>query len=1317
MHGVAATLLVWLWSGRSAGSSSTARTRLRSASPRRSVGLLKAALVAGGLLAALPASAQETGGTPPAAPASAPAAAPGAAAVPAPAATPAPATSPAATSAAVATPAAATTPATTPSLLPAASPESTSAASPVAISTTVAPSAATSTAEAAITTLVFPGTNVPTAPPGGGFLGFLYSLFIFGLVVGLPLIPYWYVQTELRMNEHGWKAYLLGLTVMMALAILASKRPTLGVDLQGGVNLVYGLKEEKTGPSTLEGTMLRDTATMDKMIGSLKRRIDPAGVQEIVIRRFGERQIEIIMPGKNASEASRVKEKLAKTGSLLMRVLANSGVDANEVRRAFAETSKGTRKVFSGDRLVAEWVPLAIDPVTKQPREAELLSNASCPSRINPLTNRAEVLVKVDPPEAEVKGDFLRNASVGTDENGRPQVSFNFNEAGAERMDRLTGSNLPKSGVERLLCVILDGELFNAATIRGRIRDSGRITGDRFTVDEVTDIVDVLNAGSLPVSLNTIPQMEMVTSATLGDESVKWGSISIVVSFLTVLAFMGWFYRFAGYVAIFAMLLNLLYVVALMVQINAAFTLPGLAGLVLTVGMAVDANVLIFERMREELERKATLRMAIRNGYQRAFSTIVDSNLTTLITATVMYAIGSDQIKGFAVSLWLGIAISMFSAIFATRLIFDVCERQRWITTLSMHKLLDKTHFDFLSVWKPATMVSVVIVAIGLVGLIGRGKGILDIDFLGGSTVQMRFEKPQEYAQIRTKVDSAKDELPDSLVKSLRDSEAEGGGKRTFIVDTSKDKIDEVKATLGKLFAGELAHNSLTFTDPVAAAATAPAATAATTSAAATATASPEAATTAAPAAAATSAAKPDEKPAPLEPKSEEKPKTETKPEEKPKAEEKPAPAEPKAEPKPEEKPAPAAEPKAEAKPEPKAEEKPKTEEKPAESKEKTSFVAPATLGLFPAPLSGWLFYQETPAAATTAKPAETPAPATTPAVATPAAATTPAVSAATPASTTAAPATTAAAPSAETTAVAAPEAPLGGSRSDVTFAYALTQAEVVRLVEEVKKSAGINFAVDVSNAQFADGNDASFKEWTLVMNAPPAAAKTLLTALKAATDAQPYFPFANNIGGQVASKTQFIAFQSIFISFFFIILYIWFRFHRISYGIAAVVALVHDVLVMLAAVALSSYLAPVFGFLLVEPFKINLAIIAAFLTIMGYSLNDTIVIFDRIREIKGKSPDLTRTMINQSVNETLSRTILTSTTTLLVCIILYIAGVDSIKGFAFALLVGVVSGTYSTVFIACPVLIWLGEVTPEQVKAAVAGGSKSADREKKASV
>jgi SecD/SecF fusion protein len=316
-----------------------------------------------------------------------------------------------------------------------------------------------------------------------------------------------------------------------------------------------------------------------------------------------------------------------------------------------------------------------------------------------------------------VTGEYLTSATAGNDENARPCVHFRFNQKGAKLFGRLTSNNLPDPIDEKRahkLAVILDQKLHSAPFIRSRIDDQGQITGS-FTTQEVERLADVLTAGSLPTTLREEPTSSMHTGPTLGEDTIAKGVKSMLVSSIAVVIFMLLYYRFAGLVANLALALNVLLIVAFMILFNAAFTLSGLAGLALTVGMAVDANVLIYERMREELNRGATLRMAIRNGFDRASVTIIDSNVTNLISAIVLWFIGTDQVKGFAVTLLLGIAMNLFTAITFTRLIFDAAEKHRWIKQLKMLKILENPDFDFIGKRRLAITFSLLLIGTGLV--------------------------------------------------------------------------------------------------------------------------------------------------------------------------------------------------------------------------------------------------------------------------------------------------------------------------------------------------------------------------------------------------------------------------------------------------------------------------------------------------------------------------------------------------------------------------------------------------------------------------
>ena len=233
---------------------------------------------------------------------------------------------------------------------------------------------------------------------------------------------------------------------------------------------------------------------------------------------------------------------------------------------------------------------------------------------------------------------------------------------------------------------------------------------------------------------------------------------------------------------------------------------------------------------------------------------------------------------------------------------------------------------------------------------------------------------------------------------------------------------------------------------------------------------------------------------------------------------------------------------------------------------------------------------------------------------------------------------------------------------------------------------------------------------WTIKMNVPNESdGQEIMSAWSTDFNTQPYFPTSSKVGGQIAQNTQFQAFMAVLLSLLGIIGYVWVRFQNIAFGLAAVVALIHDVLFVLGAIAISHWLAGTLGFLGIDNFKISLEIVAALLTVIGYSLNDTIVVFDRIREVRGKRQNITADMINTSISQTLSRTILTSVTTFIVVFILYCFGGEAIHGFAFALVVGVIVGTYSSIFIASPTLLWLMNtvgLAPERVEAVTESGT-----------
>jgi SecD/SecF fusion protein len=276
----------------------------------------------------------------------------------------------------------------------------------------------------------------------------------------------------------------------------------------------------------------------------------------------------------------------------------------------------------------------------------------------------------------------------------------------------------------------------------------------------------------------------------------------------------------------------------------------------------------------------------------------------------------------------------------------------------------------------------------------------------------------------------------------------------------------------------------------------------------------------------------------------------------------------------------------------------------------------------------------------------------------------------------------------------------LGGTQTVLEFTLGLNRDAVEAALRDAIKKTGVSktqveFLVQpggISEAEFAERTSAAFEQWNVKIKLEPADAQKVFQTVKQDIESTPFFPSSATIGGAVAENTRDRALYALIAATICILVYLWIRFQRVSYGLGAVVSLVHDVAIAVGGIAASYYLAPFFGFLMVDQFKINITVTIAFLTLAGYSLNDTIVIFDRIREVRGKAPRVTEEMVNLSINQTLSRTLITSMISFVVIGILYVLGGPTIHGFAFAMLIGVVTGTYSSIYIASPFLLWISQ-------------------------
>lgn len=475
----------------------------------------------------------------------------------------------------------------------------------------------------------------------------------------------------------------------------------LGLDLNGGVEFLLELKPkaEEKGEEKSERDFKRDR---DAAIEILRNRLESEKIFESEISPVGGKYISLKAPIVSKEEKERLLNLIKRAAKLQFRLVHK---DNDSLVQQYKADPKMT--------------PLEYEPL-------EMIERTS-----DNKTERKICFVKIKP---EMSGTSVKNAFPSRDQYGQILISLEFDGQGVKDFGRVTREN-----VGRQLAIVLDGTLYSAPVIKQAI-EGGRaqITGN-FSRDEAEEISTALISGSLPVELNVEAVFD--TDPTLGAEEVKTSTIAGIISLLLVGVFMVGYYFKAGLVANVALLANVVLILGSLAAFEATLTLPGIAGIILTIGMAVDANVLINERIREELENHKTLPVAIDAGYDRAFLTILDSNLTTLMTAVILMWLGSGAIKGFGVSLSIGIITSMFTAIFITRLIFDIWLRYGGLKTLKMLRFFANPNYNFLGVSHIVLTASAVLIVASLVLTAIRGKECLSIDFTGGTRVTYDYEK------------------------------------------------------------------------------------------------------------------------------------------------------------------------------------------------------------------------------------------------------------------------------------------------------------------------------------------------------------------------------------------------------------------------------------------------------------------------------------------------------------------------------------------------------------------------------------------------
>jgi SecD/SecF fusion protein len=750
----------------------------------------------------------------------------------------------------------------------------------------------------------------------------------------------------------------------------------------------------------------------------------------------------------------------------------------------------------------------------------------------------------------------VSGARQGMDQLGRPAIDFTMEPIGAAALGDLTGRNVGK-----LMAVLLDDEVYTAPRLQSRISSQGQITGS-FSQAELDYVIRVLSAGSLQAKLSPGPLSKSVLGPQLGAENLERGLHAGIVAFILVGVFMVFYYFWCGLIAMAGLILNLLMILGAMALNHAAFTLPGIAGVILTFGMAVDANVLVYERMREERAKGADARTAVRLGHAKALSAIVDGNVTTLIVCVVLGLTGTQEIKGFALTLGIGNVTTLFAQLFATRFLFNLMvDRLHW-RSFSMLPMVNNNwlgkrlipNIDWMGLRYITMAISIVLTGIGVFFLAYEGRELLGTEFRGGTSVTMvlRPEPGQEGQPDPKRITMTRAEVEDAVkaigqgrdaadpLSNLKFAEIiavnpeEDRTSSTFTVRTLVTDAELLQRTLVGAFADKLdSRPALTFAGsngrtPVAFPLT-----------------TPELGTSI---------------------------------------------------------------------------------ERPGVRQPVGDFrggVAIVLDNLSPRPSIDALRER---LALKRSQPDFQDV-------------------------------------SGRTASVVL----LAGTDSAVESAAVLVKDPTVSYFEDVRR-----WETDVRD-----------REWALVNSA--------LTTAQTQAEVQSF-------SAAVAETFANRAIVSVLLATLLIVIYIWVRFNSFRYSAASIVCTLHDCLVAIGFVGLATVvyrnLPDVAAPLGILPFKIDLNVMAAILTILGYSLNDTVIVMDRIRETRGKLPYATRQIINDAINQTFSRTIITSGLTLLAVLVLYIDGGEGVRVFAYTMLVGIVVGVYSSVAVAAP-LVWVRKADP----------------------
>ncbi|MDB6053163.1 MAG: protein-export rane protein SecD [Verrucomicrobiales bacterium] len=503
----------------------------------------------------------------------------------------------------------------------------------------------------------------------------------------------------------------------------------LGLDLQGGTEFLVALDNSRASQDTNK-VKLDDserTRLTSQAIEVLRKRVDKFGVAEPVLQPSGNDRIIIQLPGLSEVDKQAARNQIEKAAFLEFRMVHEQSDELLKEGRIPPDYEVLREKMVSKTGEVTYY------PMLVQKKLA------------NNLT-----------------GKYIKRAYVIRDDiSNTPQIAFELNSEGAPLFAQVTREN-----VGRKLGIVLDGELYSAPVINGEIPNGrGTITlGLNPDVKSAFDLANVLE-NPLETPVHIIKSQEVEPS--LGKDNIRNGIRSAFIGVVAVAGFMLVYYMWGGLIANIALLVNLLMLVGVMCSVGTTFTLPGIAGIVLTVGMAVDANVLIFERIREELALGKSLRGALAAGYDKAFSTIFDSHLTTLISSVILIYMGTGSVKGFGVALTIGVALSLFTSLVITRLIFDWLIDRNILKTLPMLHLIRGAHFDFMRLAKVAFALTWILIVIGIGYGVHRGNKVMGIDFAGGDSTTLAFKEKIDQGKIHDVLTKANQ--PDAQIQYQRD--------------------------------------------------------------------------------------------------------------------------------------------------------------------------------------------------------------------------------------------------------------------------------------------------------------------------------------------------------------------------------------------------------------------------------------------------------------------------------------------------------------------------------------------------------------------